>query len=229
MDEQQPGNGRSNNKGKGRYTPMAVPGREIKQERGRKTYDALIRTAFDLLQRVDFEAITVAALAQAAGYSVGAFYARFDSKDQFFDAMMVHHLDERTRARERLFSTVSNERLVEAMMADLVSYYWKRRGFWRAALVRSMRDPEFWGPIGAHGRAGADALIARINEHRGSRLTKTQATNVRFAFQTTLGTINSAIINRPGPVAMGRKAFTDNLARAFRAVSDYDRLLGLVE
>jgi hypothetical protein len=50
---------------------------------------------------------------------------------------------------------------------------------------------------------------------------------VRFAFQIALGTINNAILNRPGPSFIGQAEFIDNLARAFRLVSDYDRLICL--
>ncbi len=207
----------------------ALPVRRIKQQRSRKTYQALIRTGFEMLESTEFESIRIAALSQKAGYSVGAFYARFQSKDEFFDALVAHHLEERTRWREHLFVTASNEELVDRLIDDLVSYYWTRKGFWRAALVRSMRDPDFWKPIRVHGHGTADALIARITDHRGGALTKAQETNVRYAFQTVLGTINSTIINRPGPVSMGRKRFAGNLARVFRLVSDYDRLMGLGE
>ena len=37
----------------------------------------------------------------------------------------------------------------------------------------------------------------------------------------------NAIINRPGPIMIGQALFVANLARAFRLVADYDRLIGL--
>ena len=44
-------------------------------------------------------------------------------------------------------------------------YYWKRRRFWRAALVRSVRSPGLLGAESANiGRAFATALIARITK-----------------------------------------------------------------
>ena len=72
------------------------PDRRIKQKRGRKTYDALIETGFALLEHRELETISIAELARAAGYSTGAFYTRFRSKDEFFDAMIAHHLEYRT-------------------------------------------------------------------------------------------------------------------------------------
>ena len=204
------------------------PGHKIKQARGRKTYDALIATGFKLLENQELEAISIADLAKSAGYSVGAFYARFRSKDEFFDAMIAQHLDFRTRARGRLFSKEPDETLVDTMIGELVRYYWKRRRFWRAALIRSVRSPDFWEPLRQHGRIYADMLIARMSAKARRPLTETEQTNVRFAFQIALGTINNAIINRPGPIMLGQTLFVANLARAFRLVSDYDKLMGIV-
>jgi AcrR family transcriptional regulator len=61
--------------------PATSPELRIRQKRGQVTYDALIDTAFALLADKEFDEISVAELAQTAGYSVGAFYARFRSKD----------------------------------------------------------------------------------------------------------------------------------------------------
>ena len=205
----------------------ALPGRIIKQQRGQKTYDALIATGFELLEERELEAITIAELAQAAGYSVGAFYARFRSKDEFFDAMIAHHMKHRTKSRERLFATLPDEALIGELIKDLVLYYWKRRRFWRAALMRSIREPAFWEPLRRHGLELGDLLILRIGARAGRRLTKAEGMNVRFALQVALGTINNAIINRPGPILIEQGLFVENLVRTFRLVSDYDALVGI--
>lgn len=212
-----------------RDVPAPTPARRIKQKRGRRTYDALIAAGFKLLEHRELEAITIAELARSAGYSVGAFYARFHSKDEFFDAMIAHHMEQRTKTREQLFATVPNERLVNEFIENLVTYYWKHRRFWRAALTRSIRDPKFWEPIRAHGHEYANLLVARISDSAGRRLTKAEDTNIRFAFQIALGTINNAIINSPGPVFLGQALFVENLTRAFRLVSDFDNLVGSEE
>jgi len=201
------------------------PDRRIKQKRGRKTYDALIEMGFVLLEHRELEAISIAELAKAAGYSTGAFYTRFRSKDEFFDAMIAHHLEYRTQARDRLLATMPNYTLIDALIEDLVQYYWKHRRFWRAALIRTIRDPEFWEPIRIHGREFADLLIERIGKHAPRPLTRQEGTNIRFAVQLALGTINNAIINRPGPAFLGQELFVKNLVRAFRLVSDYDNLM----
>jgi AcrR family transcriptional regulator len=67
----------------------------MQQRRGRKTYDALIEAGFALLEHRELEAIPIAELAKLAGYSTGAFYARFHSKDEYFDALVARHLERR--------------------------------------------------------------------------------------------------------------------------------------
>ena len=200
-------------------------GLDIKQSRSKKTYDALIRTGFRLLKKRDFDSITVAELSQSAGYSVGAFYARFRSKDEFFDAMIAHHLENRVTALDHLLSTAHKDVLFDELIKEMVHYLWINRNFWRAALVRSMRDPEFWAPVRQSGHDLANRIIGIISEQANRPLTDLEETNVRFGFQITLGTINNTIINQPGPIFMNQRLFAEELTRAFRLVTDYDNIM----
>ena len=199
--------------------------RRIRQKRSQKTYDALIATAFKMLEQREFDEISIADLAQKAGYSVGAFYARFKSKDELFDAMMEQHIDERRRTRARQFAMESDSALIRVILEDTIQYYWGRRRFWRAALFRSIRDEHFWAPLRKLSHELGDALVARISARAERPLSQEEETKVRFAVQVTLGTVNNAIINRPGPIVLGQASFVENLIRAFYAVSGYDELV----
>ncbi|HMB74171.1 MAG TPA: TetR/AcrR family transcriptional regulator [Gammaproteobacteria bacterium] len=203
------------------------PGKKIKQKRGQRTYNALVATAFELLENEEYDTLTVDALARAAGYSVGAFYARFRSKDEFFDALMAEYAAQRRSIRAQIFATVEDDKLVDTLIRELVTYYWQRSRFWRAALFRSVRDPEFWAPVRNLSHEFSDLMIEHMSARAGRKLDTTETTNVQFAIQVALGTINNSIINRPGPVFLGQARFIDNLARTFRLVSDYDRIVAI--
>ena len=199
-----------------------LPRLSIKQTRSKRTYDCLIAAGFRLIKERDFDSITVAELTKSAGYSVGTFYTRFTSKDELFDVMVIHHLKSRISSHDKIFSTFRSAAFIDELIKDMVQYYWANRNFWRTALVRSMRDPAFWAPIRQSGHNLATKVIERVSELATRPLTDMEKTNVRFAFQTTLGTINNTVLNQPGPIYMGQKLFVEKLTRAFRLVSDYD-------
>lgn len=196
---------------------------KIRQKRGQVTYDALIDTAFALLEHKEFDEISIAELAQKAGYSVGAFYARFRSKDELFAALLTRHLADRRQTRAAQFGAARDETLIHDLLDETVRYYWERRRFWCAALIRSIRDPELWAPVRKLSHELADALIARIATRAGRTLAAQERANVRFAVQVAFGTINNTILNRPGPFFMDQARFVDSLARAFALISGYDR------
>lgn len=203
----------------------AVLGRAVRQKRGQKTRNALISTGFELLENRDFDSITIAELASVAGYSVGAFYSRFRSKEEFFEALVARHLEERARAREALLESSPSDDWIEPLIGDLVKYYRERRRFWHAALVRSSQDPEFWEPIRKQAQASYESLVARMQRDAHRPLTEAQCTNIRFAFQMVLAAVNNHTLNRPRPSVMGQADFIEHLVRAFRLLSDYDKLV----
>lgn len=202
-----------------------ICGIAIKQERGQLTYDKLITTGFRMLELHDLQDISIAELTREAGYSVGAFYSRFRSKDEFFDALVAKHLETRTGTQIHLFSTLPTATLLVELIRNVVNYYWEHRKFWRAVLVRSVRDSDFWEPIRRHGHEFTGRFIERVNNEIGRSLTSTEEANIAFAFQVLLGTINSTIINQPGPIFMGQRLFIEELARAFTLISDFDNLV----
>jgi AcrR family transcriptional regulator len=206
-------------------TAVPVHGLAIKQERSQITYDSLIETGFRMLELRDLQDISIAELSREAGYSVGAFYARFRSKDEFFDALVAKHLEVRTGTQIHLFSTLPIEALLSGLISNVVTYYWDHRKFWRAVLVRSVRDPDFWDPIRKHGHEFARKFIARVHEETDRTLNEEEEANIAFAFLMMLGTINSTIINQHGPIFMGQTLFIEELTRAFRLVSDFDSLI----
>ena len=198
------------------------PGLNIMQKRSKKTYDALIKAGFKLLRKHSWDSITIAELSRAAGYSVGAFYARFNSKDEFFDVLIENQSQARKADYERLFSKLQNDDLLDELIKDIVQYFRNKCNFWRAAQVRSMRGPEFWEQIRQDGNDLASRFIERLSKQINRPLTDSEEINVRFAFQMVNGTINSAVINQPGPILLNQKLFIEKLIRAFRLISNYD-------
>lgn len=200
-------------------------GRAIRQRRGQVTYQALLEAGLTLLQEEDLEAITVADITRKAGYSVGAFYTRFHSKDEFFEALLLHHLETRTEELIALFARLPLERLASDYVVNLVNYYWPRRRFWRAVLHRCMRDPDFWEPIRQRWHVHSGRFIERVVEEIKRPLTEAEERRIYFAFQVSLGTVNSMLIYRTGPVAIGQQAFVEELSRVFVQTANINALM----
>jgi AcrR family transcriptional regulator len=200
------------------------PGQPLTQKRSRKTYEALIAAGFGLLRDHEFESISIADIARASGYSVGAFYARFASKDEYFEALVARHLAERAESRKRLFDSALPDALIETVIEDMVGYYWRRRRFWRAVLMRSTNDSEFWRPVRESGRDFIELVTARCEANAQRPLTAKERDQIAFAVHMVYGVLNYRIINRPVPSLIGNGSFVPDLVRAFCLVSGYDTI-----
>lgn len=199
-------------------------GYNIKQVRGRKTYDALIAAGIKLLEKQSYESLTVACLTRQAGYSVGAFYSRFRSKDEFFDSMLQHHIEVRLEATRRILETCSPETVVDVLLTDLVNYYAAHQSFWRATIIRNSSNPGHWQPFRQLGEHNARRFVEYVEGQLGRLLDEREQANIMYGFQVSRSVINNTIVNNPGPLSLGQQSFIDNLIRAFLLISEYREL-----
>ncbi len=196
----------------------------IKQRRSQKTYDALVETGLRMARERDLDDIPVAELAKEAGYSVGAFYARFATKDDFHRALMERYTADRIRDFDALFTATADEDLISLYFERQVTRLFANRRFWRACLHRSFNEPEFWEPFRRIVVHVGDHFVERASRRIGRPLTADEDRSIRFAIQVANGTINNTMINRPGPVGIDDSDFQSRLVRVFRAVSSWDDL-----
>jgi len=204
--------------------PAETTGPIAKQRRSQITYNALIETGFRLMETRDFDSISIAEIAKEAGYSVGAFYARFENKEEFFRAMVQRHNGERRKGMDRFFKGTKADALVAKYVQMTVKRIWRTRFFWRAALRRSLDDQNFWEPFRQLSHRVADKFIAAKSAEIGRKLTRTEEMNIRFALQIMLGTINNSVTNRPGPLMLEHRDFQKRLIEAFQLISRYDEI-----
>jgi AcrR family transcriptional regulator len=195
-----------------------------KQRRSQITYNKLIEAGLHLLRTRDFDSISIAEIAKEAGYSVGAFYARFENKEEFFLALVAKHNSGREEGIESFFKKNKKRDLIALYIQQTVKRIWTSRFFWRAALRRSMEDESFWEPFRRLSHHVADKFVEAKAEEIGRPLTKKEEMDIRFALQIVLGTINNAVTNRPGPLLPKHPDFHKRLVEAFRLVSHYDEI-----
>lgn len=191
-----------------------------KQDRSRKTRDALIAATWRLLQEQAWQALSINDIVKLAGSSVGAFYSRFTDKEALLEALAAEWLEDRWVQRARGFASLEPDADFAAY-AILSSYHHLLRfqNFWRAVLVKGANDPVFWEPFRASGRQTMQLTIDCRRQRLGRDLTEEEIQHIRFAFQMANGVINNGIVNRPGPLLPGTPEFEAALVRGFKAVS----------
>src|ERR1700761_5228629 len=87
------------------------------QERTELTRARLIQSAEKIFARDGFEAAKLEEIASDAGYTRGAFYANFDSKEDLFIALLAEEVDKRMalarqRTAQRAMLSLSKEQLL---------------------------------------------------------------------------------------------------------------------
>lgn len=187
-----------------------------KQARSRATRDALVRAGRTLCEIKDFDELSVAEIATAAGCSVGSFYSRFSDKDGFFRALVG---DAELRDAADTGPTAPDpKQSIDALLAEVIAStlagYRRRRGLIRAAIRRSMTEPALWEPYRRRGHDHADRLVARLQRARPNDTALER--RVRFACQMLYGTLNNAVLIAPGPLQLDDAALESELLRAFR-------------
>jgi AcrR family transcriptional regulator len=189
-----------------------------KQARSRAMRDAIVREGKKLCEIKDFDELSVAEIALAAGCSVGSFYSRFTDKDGFFRALVSDAAQRDTSSTRPPVNDPNqpiDEILAEVIAATLAAYR-KRRGLIRATIRRSMVEPTLWEPSRKRGKEHADRLVAHLSlSFPGDPNLERR---VRFACQMLYGTLNNAVLIAPGPLQLDDEDLESELLRAFRRI-----------
>ncbi|MEE6175315.1 TetR/AcrR family transcriptional regulator [Mycobacterium sp. 050134] len=77
-------------------------------EQREQTRQRLVEAAGRVFCRVGFEAAPIDVIADEAGFSRGAFYSNFDSKDELFLELIRHHLDEEIETLSRALDRIKS-------------------------------------------------------------------------------------------------------------------------
>ncbi|MEO8307399.1 MAG: TetR/AcrR family transcriptional regulator [Pseudomonadota bacterium] len=191
-----------------------------KQERSRRTRDALLASGWALLEKQAWKDTTVIQIATDAGVAVGSFYTRFATKEAFFESLSAAWVERRHEQRKAFMAGMSpqSDYAAESMLwsyRNLMRY----SNFWVAALAKGAESADFWRPFRESGLIMIDNVLQLRSAELGRRLTPDETRHIRFAFQMANGLINNSILNRPGPIMLGTAEFESELVRGLKAVA----------
>jgi AcrR family transcriptional regulator len=142
-------------------------GRETRLQRSDATREKLLAAATEAICRLGIQGASIDAIAASAGYTKGAFYAHFDSKEELFLVMLEEHFDAEI---ERLESVLAGagEPVAEARQAA-EGFLAKVEGDpqWRRVCLEftayAIRNDAFRAELAARERA-LRAQLARVFE-----------------------------------------------------------------
>lgn len=187
----------------------AVPagGRLTRKQQQARTRSCLLRSAARVLSRRGLQRASIDEIAQDAGYTKGAFYANFSSKEELFLAMLEERFAERLAEIDRvLHSGASVEDQAHEAGADFVRAIageeeWGRLFFEFA--VHASREPAFRGPYLERVAALRDR-IAELFEARLRELDWTPPISAQEAARLTFAMANGVALENlidPGSVS----------------------------
>lgn len=182
-----------------------------RQERSRETANKFVDSAMELLRTKTFGELSVAELAKAAGRSVGVFYQRFGSKDDFLDVLLTAFFESSYAWRSEFVPQGSVVDVYCAFLERGFQDLRSNRNLWHAALERAALDPNFWGKFGRYREEGAVFTRNALEKTIGRGLTDEERRRLALASQVFNSMINNSIINGPGPLLIENDDFYPEL------------------
>ncbi len=198
--------------------PSGVARPAPSQDRSRKTAERFLDAAFKLLESKTFDELSVADLGREAGRSVGAFYQRFGSKDDFLAVLLLTYFETRETDTAKILAEAKDQGLVEQVLADNFTSIMRNRNLWHAALRRSAQAPGFWAQFHRFVQRRPQLMAARLGELRGEALSEAEVFRMGIALQVFNSVINNQMMNNPGPLTLNSPDFLPRLLSVFRAV-----------
>lgn len=189
------------------------------QTRSRETQEQLIEAGMALLRERSWDEIGINDIAAAANRSVGVFYQRFGSREDYLSVLIGRWVENGLRTTDELRSTSAGPEILEQFLFESFKNISDNRNLWRAALLRAMNDPASWGPMRRLGTARMAIVFERIEVASGKPLSVEDRREIQFAIQIFNSAINNAILNDPGPLHVQDPDFYDRLIDVFRMIA----------
>jgi AcrR family transcriptional regulator len=184
-----------------------ITGSSITGEDGQSWDDrsrALYQAGYRLIGARDFEAVSVAQIAEAAGCSVGAFYQRFENKDQFVGFVVRAHFE---IIGDRVSDALDAERWGECSARDVAEAVadamleiaqGQGAGITRAAIKRCHAEDMQRAPVERYRAIVVDRSIALLVPLMGDGSTVARSRAVGQAVQIGQAVVFDALIHWRG-------------------------------
>lgn len=193
------------------------------QKRSRAVRDELIECGIDLLNKMDFDDLTIPLLTSEAGCSVGNFYKRFENKERYFLVLRDHVVSgNRDKALARLDPLELKEipfpeatdRIVDAFMQNAKG---RGRGVLKSAYIKLNSDPAIWDPMRETISMIDKNCVAGLADRVPAKTKKEAVTKVKLAVQMAGSTVFNTIVEAWHPHVVSEKELAAHLKLMVRS------------
>jgi AcrR family transcriptional regulator len=191
------------------------------QARSKATARRFTDAAMRLLRERTFAELSVAELAAAAGRSVGVFYQRFGSKDDFLAILLHAFFAQSIEWRSAMPITGTPRDIYLSYLEKGYLSLVENRNLWHAALQRSASDPDFWLTFGDIRTRINDLTRTTLERAQGRPFSQGERRRLAIAGQVYNSVINNQIINGPGPLELGNDDFFPEVSRIILSIAPF--------
>ena len=193
-----------------------------RQSRSLKTQEGFIEAGWAIVRGQSWESISVTDIARRAKRSVGVFYQRFGSKEDFL-SVLLHRWIESSFATTVFDQPWENaDALIDGYLTDTFTRIRDNRFLWRAALQRALDNSHSWEPFRELAASRREWLAEGIAPLRGRELSDDERKRMALALQVFNSMINNALLNNPGPLKVEDPDFLPLMRELFRTISQLD-------
>lgn len=182
-----------------------LPHRPPRQSRSERTLERIVRASLDILADEGPAALTVQAIVERAGSSVGSFYARFEGKDELLDYLGERVWREAAERWDRALAERDWSGLDAAALIDGAVRLLGEAGRTRATYLRALeRAPgardDAYASFQAHVASGLETLLLA---RRDDVAHPEPEVAVRLGLRAVLGVLDDAEPARGGALGEG--------------------------
>ena len=190
--------------------------RRARQARSQATEAALLDAGLAHFAAQGFEGLSMQAVAERAGTSIGALYFRFGDRERFVQAVLARGFDRIRADTEQLLAKVtaahaSPQAVIRAFVDLAVRVQQNSHGVFRAVLRRALVDPAAWEPVGRLANDATRRLIAALAQYPEVTALPDWEQRVMFAVFAARGAHFNGMYNAQAPLPRTHDALVDVL------------------
>ena len=194
--------------------------RPAQQTRSVRTAAALIEAGRNLLREKSLEDLSIEVVCDTAQTTVGAFYGRFGSKQDFFVTMQrVQTIMTEQSIQAFIARHPDGRSSIDALCADIVretvNNFRNNLGVMRASLQHSREG--MWKVIKESGDRYRAMLVQLLSPYLKNLKARERELRILFAYQALAGAVVHVVLNNPGPLGLNDARLEAELLRMVRS------------